>query len=284
MRYIPGWVYNYLMGYRFDRRWGMSVRIRRTSGDRDRGQLGGSILEARFSHYLELYNTPEKAAALITVPIMVRHTKIERLPGRVAFTVTSEPAGGPFGQRKESSGNERLWLLPEWPGRSWVQAVYLAMKHAFPGRDQAHEFICAGRDYGRKANRSMDCWRILSGGVLNNLDDVSEGYLEPTISALVSCFGADEGKIRSYNADNPDSQYYVIKKQCTYDEIAPFQELEADEETGKYIQGVWFEEEYRRSYPFNARLRCDRLRQRRQRGHLRAGGILQQRASTACVR
>ena len=39
-----------------------------------------------------------------------------------------------------------------------------------------------------------------------------EEYLEPTISALVSCFGADEGKIRSYNADNPDSQYYVIKK------------------------------------------------------------------------
>ena len=83
-----------------------------------------------------------------------------------------------------------------------------------------------------------------------------EEYLEPTISALVSCFGADEGKIRSYNADNPDSQYYVIKKQCTYDEIAPFQELEADEETGKYIQGVWFEEEYRRSYPFGT-LACD---------------------------
>ena len=83
-----------------------------------------------------------------------------------------------------------------------------------------------------------------------------EEYVEPTLSALVSCFGADEGKLRSYNADNPDSQYYVVKKQCTYEEIAPFQEMEADEETGKYIQGVWFEEEYRRSYPFGT-LACD---------------------------
>ena len=59
----------------------------------------------------------------------------------------------------------------------------------------------------------------------------------------------DESEIRSYNEANPDSQYYVLAKQLTYDEIAPFQELEADEETGRYIQGVWFEEEYKRNYP-----------------------------------
>ena len=76
-----------------------------------------------------------------------------------------------------------------------------------------------------------------------------EEYVEATISALTQCFDVDEGEIRQYNADNPTSQYYVLARQLTYDQIAPFQELQADEETGKYIQGVWFEEEYRRVYP-----------------------------------
>lgn len=76
-----------------------------------------------------------------------------------------------------------------------------------------------------------------------------EEYVDATISALVQCLGVDESEIRSYNEANPDSQYYVLAKQLTYDEIAPFQELEADEETGRYIQGVWFEEEYKRNYP-----------------------------------
>ena len=93
---------------------------------------------------------------------------------------------------------------------------------------------------------------ILDCKLMNEKED----YVEPTISALVQYFGADEGKLRSYNADNPDSQYYVVKKQKTYEEIAPFQELTADEEKGKNIKGVWFEEEYRRSYPLGS-LACD---------------------------
>lgn len=76
-----------------------------------------------------------------------------------------------------------------------------------------------------------------------------EEYVDATISALTQCFDVDEGKIRQYNADNPTSQYYVLKRTLTYDQIAPFQEMQADEEKGKYIQGVWFEEEYRRVYP-----------------------------------
>ena len=62
----------------------------------------------------------------------------------------------------------------------------------------------------------------------------------------------DESAIRRYNEANPDSQYYVLAKQLTYEEIAPFQELVNDAETGKYIKGVWFEEEYRRSYPMGS--------------------------------
>lgn len=78
-----------------------------------------------------------------------------------------------------------------------------------------------------------------------------EEYVEGTIAALTQCFDVSESDIRSYNEQNPTSQYHVLKRQLTYDEIAPFQELQNNEEQGKYIQGVWFEEEYRRVYPNN---------------------------------
>ncbi len=83
-----------------------------------------------------------------------------------------------------------------------------------------------------------------------------EEYLNPTMNALKSCFSVDETELRKYVKDNPDSQYKIVLKQLTYEEIAPFLELEADTEKGKNIKGVWFEEEYKRYYP-NGSLACD---------------------------
>lgn len=77
----------------------------------------------------------------------------------------------------------------------------------------------------------------------------SKDSVEPTIRALVSCFGVDEGKVRSYIADNPNSKYYILAKQLTHDEISGFLEMQEDTENNPNIKGVWFEEEYRRTYP-----------------------------------
>ncbi len=85
-----------------------------------------------------------------------------------------------------------------------------------------------------------------------------EDYLEPTVAALVSHFGFDEGELRTYINDNPTSQYYVLAKQLSYADIADFQELitYGTEKYDKNIQGVWFEENYIRKYP-NGRMACD---------------------------
>lgn len=83
-----------------------------------------------------------------------------------------------------------------------------------------------------------------------------EAYLEPTMQALISCFPLNEGEVRKYIADNPSSQYYVPLKQLTYEEISSFKELQNDTETNPNIKGVWFEEEYRRTYPYGS-LACD---------------------------
>lgn len=74
-------------------------------------------------------------------------------------------------------------------------------------------------------------------------------YIEPTINAMAGCFGLNASEIRTFIQENPTSRYKVWAKRLTYDEISPFLELEQDKEKGKNIQGVWFEEEYRRVYP-----------------------------------
>ncbi len=80
--------------------------------------------------------------------------------------------------------------------------------------------------------------------------------LDPTVRALVSCFGAQEEKLRAYIADNPGSKYYIVKKQQTYDEISSFVKMQEDTAKNPNIKGVWFEEEYKRIYP-NGSLACD---------------------------
>lgn len=81
-------------------------------------------------------------------------------------------------------------------------------------------------------------------------------YVEPTIEAVQKELGLDTSVIRSRLASNPESSYYVLAKQLTYDQVKGFKELQEDEKAGADIKGIWFEEEYRRIYP-NNRMACD---------------------------
>lgn len=87
--------------------------------------------------------------------------------------------------------------------------------------------------------------------------------VEPTIQALVSCFGADESEIRELVTNNPTSQYYVLMKRVSYDQMQAFQDMaDAVDEKGTKInpkiKGVWFEKEYTRKYNYGT-LACDLL-------------------------
>lgn len=76
-------------------------------------------------------------------------------------------------------------------------------------------------------------------------------YINPTIEALKSNFGCNETEIREYIKANPTSQYHVLARRLTYDEISGFVELQNDTAKNKNIKGIWFEEEYKRVYPNN---------------------------------
>ena len=89
---------------------------------------------------------------------------------------------------------------------------------------------------------------------IKQMNDKKE-YVEPTIQALGDYFGVDTQKVRAYAKEHPDSQYYVLKKRMSYDEISDFQTMMADEkqkEKSQFIKGIWFEESYKRVYPNNA--------------------------------
>ncbi len=92
-----------------------------------------------------------------------------------------------------------------------------------------------------------------------------EEYLEPTLQALGTCFPQlDIATIRAYITEHPQSRYYVPLKKLTYAEISDFVAMQNDTgkdengetKIGNYIKGIWFEEEYRRTYP-NGSLACD---------------------------
>lgn len=75
-------------------------------------------------------------------------------------------------------------------------------------------------------------------------------YLEPTLKALGEHFEQLDMKVvREYVTTHPSSSWYVPLKRLTYDQVSDFKA--AQDAEGSMIRGVWFEEEYKRVYPYD---------------------------------
>lgn len=83
-----------------------------------------------------------------------------------------------------------------------------------------------------------------------------ERYKEPTLTALTQCFDLSWQDLESILSSKPNSHYEKLLKGLTAEEIAVFNEMM--ETKNSFIKGVWFEEEYVRTYPFGT-LACDVL-------------------------
>ncbi len=73
--------------------------------------------------------------------------------------------------------------------------------------------------------------------------------LEPTIEALTDCFGFSREEIVTALDENAGSSYVRLRRFESYETVADFK---ARMSKNSHIKGVWFEEEYIRSYPFDS--------------------------------
>jgi len=87
---------------------------------------------------------------------------------------------------------------------------------------------------------------VVDARVIN--ESKAKDAVETTISALSRYFQVDTAMIREHITQNKENQYYVVLKALEYEKVAPFLE---EQGKNKSIVGVWFEEEYKRKYPYS---------------------------------
>ena len=109
----------------------------------------------------------------------------------------------------------------------------------------------------------------------------SEKYLEPTVSALCEVFGYDRQEILNIFNSNPDSYYVKYATQLSVEDKEAFETKKSemnkqysDEGKKLRVKGVWFEEEYRRFYPYGS-LACNVVGFSFDKGKQGSGGIEQ---------
>ena len=83
-----------------------------------------------------------------------------------------------------------------------------------------------------------------------------EEYAEPTIQVLQECFQIDEETVRGLIEEKPSSRYEILKKNVDYNTARKFQEIDKDDEKYPNVKGIWMEEDYIRTYPYET-LACD---------------------------
>lgn len=108
---------------------------------------------------------------------------------------------------------------------------------------------------------SVDVYNVILDCKVLNSDSAD---IDPTIDALITCFPQlNETDLRNLITDKPKSQYNVLAKKLSYEEIRAFEDMQAaekeasdkksgDAEKKGRINGVWFEKEYQREYPYGS--------------------------------
>ena len=74
---------------------------------------------------------------------------------------------------------------------------------------------------------------------------------DPTIQVLADCFGLDKSDVEDQVEENPNSRYLIMKKGVSYEKAQEFEKIDEDDENYPNVNGIWLEEDYVRTYPYN---------------------------------
>lgn len=102
---------------------------------------------------------------------------------------------------------------------------------------------------------SVDVYNVILDCKVLNANDAT--VIASTVEAVAECF-PEIGReaVEEELEDNPDSQYSVLAKKVSYEEMRKFTDLQEerreDDDPDNNITGVWFEKEYKRVYPYGS--------------------------------
>lgn len=91
---------------------------------------------------------------------------------------------------------------------------------------------------------------ILDPKVLTDHEELTKGCVDATLTALSEHFSYTKSELQTIYNEKKTSSYVVLEKQMTKDEISGFQ-AKMEEKDSK-VKGVWFEEGYKRMYPYDS--------------------------------
>ena len=122
---------------------------------------------------------------------------------------------------------------------------------------------------------------IIDASQIFHDEKTEANYLDTTVDALVQCFGYDRAELLETLKEQKTSPYIRYERRISYDKKEEFENL-ADEINSANIKakskarvyGVWFEEEYKRLYPYNS-LACNVIGFASSDGTTGSGGIEQ---------
>ncbi len=104
---------------------------------------------------------------------------------------------------------------------------------------------------------------IIDASQIFHDEKTEANYLDTTVDALVQCFGYDRAELLETLRSQKTSPYIRYERRISYDKKEEFENLKdeinkanADADSKARVYGVWFEEEYRRLYPYNS-LACN---------------------------
>ena len=101
---------------------------------------------------------------------------------------------------------------------------------------------------GTKLATSQRVYNVILDAKVMNSD---EKYVEPTIQVLEDCFGLDKSDVEDQVEENPNSRYLIMKKGVSYEKAQEFEKIDEDNENYPNVNGIWLEEDYVRTYPYN---------------------------------
>ncbi len=79
-----------------------------------------------------------------------------------------------------------------------------------------------------------------------------EAYLTPTTQAAQACFDLNAGDIITKAQEHPESRYMVLEKDVDYATAQVYMQMQEDSQENPNINGIWLEEDYIRSYPYDS--------------------------------